>query len=64
MILHLPVLVSQTFILLPRIHPVPGQLTQAMSIVLELAVRQTGSLARQWSGQGYQSDVVTSEITV
>ena len=64
MILHPAVLISQTLVLLPCIHPVPCQLPQVVTIVLELEVWQTGSPTTQWGHQGDQSDVVTSEITV
>ena len=63
-ILHLAVLVGQTLVLLPGVHPVPGQPAQVVTLVLELELRQTGSLTTQWADQGDQGDVVTSEIPV
>ena len=63
-ILHLAVLVSLALVLLPGVHPVPRQLPQVVTIVLEVKVGQTGSLTTQWGSQGDQSDVVTAEITV
>ena len=64
MVLHLAVLVGQTLVLLPGVHPVPRQLPSIVALVLELEPWQTGSLARQRGGQGDQSDVVTSELPV
>ena len=63
-ILHLAVLVSQTLVLLPGIHPVPSQLPQAVIVILEVKVWQAGSLTTQWGDQSDQSDVVTAEFPV